>query len=117
MEKYGVENIQKILFVMFDSVMAVDKMAAHEGILSLLQFTSDFSAMGTFNLDQFKLEVSEFSPEERADMKAKLKAKLVMHNPALEAKLESGVDLVDEGVGLVEANVAYVNKVKALLQV
>lgn len=116
-EKYGVENIQKVLVGVVCGAMVADKLANKEGVFSIFQFIPEFSALGTVNADQLKLEVSEFSADERKQVNEALKAKLVLHNSALEAKIEKGLDLVEVGVGLLMQVMKFASDVKSLLSI
>lgn len=114
-EKYGVENIEKVLVAVVSGVVIADKLANKEGIFSVFQFVPEFTALGSVNADQLRLEVSEFSAEERARVNVALKQKLVLHNKALEAKLEQGLDLSSVAVDLTQQVVKFINDAKSLL--
>lgn len=116
MEQVGIENLKKIFVAASDIVLVFDKLSNHEGIFSLFQFSGDLNALSSVNLDAMKAEVKDLSLDERKALEQLLRDKLVLHNKVIEAKINDGLDLVEEGIVIVGQVVGLVNKVKTLLQ-
>lgn len=108
------EDVEKVCVAGIDAAMAVDKIANKEGLFSLFQFSSDFMALSSVNLDHLVEQAKSMPAEDRARLVEKLKVKLVLHNKAIEAKIESGLDLVDVGISLAGQVVLFMTQVKAL---
>jgi hypothetical protein len=96
----GIENLKAIVVAACDAVCAVDKLANHEGLFSLFQYVEDFSRLGQVNLVEVKTEIQDLDAHERQELLSLAKAKLTLHNPQLEGKLEAGVDLLNVSVDL-----------------
>jgi hypothetical protein len=70
--------------------------------------------LGTVTFAEIKSEIATLTPDERKQLEAALKSKLEFHNPVIQAKVASGVDLIEVAVGIMEQVVGLVNQVKAL---
>lgn len=89
------DDLKKVITALCDAVCAIDGLANKEGVFSLFKYVQDFSALGTVNADGLKAQVLALTPEGRHELEALAKEKIKLHNPALEAKLESGIDVLD----------------------
>lgn len=93
-------DLNTLVVALADMVCAVDKLVAHEGIFSLLQFAHDFSQVSTVKLPELQAELAKLDPAGRKQLEDAFKAKVLLHNPALQLKIDNGVDLFEEAVVL-----------------
>jgi hypothetical protein len=91
--QYGTEQLEKIAVDVAKVVVNAEKggLVGGFGILSTLSDLKDL------DLAAAAREVKELDAEDRAKVKSKFDASLVLANKALEAKIEGGLDLVDAG--------------------
>lgn len=115
-------DLMIMVVALADLVCSVDKLMAHEGILSLLQFAHDFGQVSTVKLPELKQELSQLDAVGRKQLEEAFKAKIILHNPDLQLKIDHGVDLLEESIVLAEQVFVLiaqgsdlVSKVKTLL--
>ena len=113
-EKLGVEGLKKVVLAVAEAANVVSKVVHGKGLLVALSLMDELSALGGLDADTLKAEVKDLSLEEKEELKKALKDKLVLQNPAVEAKIEAGLDVVDEAVGVVQDALKVVEKIKAL---
>lgn len=113
----GVEQIKKVLDLGIELANVLSVMKHGGSIFAFTRLMDEVSALGTLDFDAFKKEIMDISAEERLSLAAHVKAKLELQDKVVEAKIESGVDLVEDAVAVAESAVAFVNKVKVLFQV
>lgn len=118
----GYVGIEKIVLLGAEGVNVGEKIANKGGIFSALALIDEVQALGTLEKGQIIAEAKDLSKEERTALSTTFKGKLSLENKSLEAKIESGVDIVDEAIDIgLEAFDAYkhvqklVEKVKALV--
>ncbi len=121
-ESFGVANIEKILIAAIDVGMTVDKLTHKDGLISLLPFFSDFKDLSTLSFEALVNEAKDLSASERMGLCETLKARFILHDATLEAKIEQGIvlglneggDLVDAGFVFVKNVIEFITKVKEL---
>lgn len=113
---HGVSEIQKVLDLAVELGNVIDVMANGGSIFSFSRLIDEVSALQGMNFEEFKKQIAELDAEDRGNLEMAVKAKLELHNKSLEAKIEQGVSLVEELVGIAESGLAFVMKVKALFQ-
>lgn len=116
MAQYGLENIKKAVNAAVEVVNVVSKIVHKQGIFSVFQLSDELVALGTIDVEAFKKEVSELSAEEKAELKQTIKDKLSLVDKEVEAKIESGLDLVEKGTALVEKVVGILKEAKELVE-
>lgn len=116
-------DLEIIVAASCDAICAVADLVGHEGILSLLKYGSDLIALKNLNIDELKAEIAALNPEERLALEALAKSKFQnIPQPDVQAKLDSGVDLIEVVIQFAEQvyaqyqqGLALVNQVKALI--
>ena len=98
--KYGIDQIKKVAALSCELVNVISKVANNQGVFSLFQVADELMAMSNLNADELKLEINELSEEDRSELIIFMKDKLALVNSQLEAKVEGGLDVVNEVFGL-----------------
>lgn len=111
----GIDQIKTVLMAVCEIVNVMDKILHKKGLLVLFQLSDEFMLLSGLDVDALKLEIADLDLAERAALRDAIKAKLVLINPDIEKKIESGVDLLDEGVEMTKHAVEFVKRVQALL--
>lgn len=118
----GYEGLKKIVLLCAEGVNAGEKIASGGGVFSALTLIDEVQALGSLEKGQLLVEAKDLIKEERLALIAIFKAKLSLDNKALENKIESGADLLDDVLDLGFEFLAAVNhgksaieKVKALI--
>lgn len=118
----GYEGIEKLMLLAAEGVNIGEKIVNKEGVLSAIALVDEIQALSTLEKGQVIAEAKDLTKEERLALSLSFKNKLVLQNKALEAKIEGGLDVVDEAIDIgFEAMAAYthvtvlVDKVKTLI--
>lgn len=111
----GVENLKKCVMAGAELLNVLSKIAHKQGVFVAFQLVDELSALSGLDGAVLKQELVDLSPEERAELISALKEKLVLLNPAVEAKIEASADLLNEAADVVVSAVALVNKAKLIL--
>ena len=116
---YGVAQLTKIIEALAESLNVFSKLKHNQGIFVLFQLADEFTALGGIDSEELSKEIKELDEADRATLRAVLKAKLVLVNPAMEKKLEDGADLLDEvvawGVSAIVSAKQFIDRGKAIL--
>lgn len=113
--QYSVSELKKIVLVGAEALNVVSKIVHKQGVFVAFQLMDELSALSGLDGELLKKQVSELDAADRAELKQALKDKLVLQNPAMEQKIESGLDIVDESVEVVVSALKLVEKAKSLL--
>lgn len=114
MEKLGYENLEKLALFGAEFGNVIEDIANKEGIFSLFKLADEATALASVKVDQVVAELKDLSDDEYLALSEKVKQKLDLKNDVLEAKVEAGMDLVVEFVGLGIDGIALVAKAKSL---
>ena len=115
--KHGVEQIKKIVLAAIELVNVGDKIINKHGIFTVFQLSDELMALSALDVEALKQEVAELDKADRDSLRDAMKEKLVLLNPAIESKIEGGVDLVEEGIAIVSQVVGLIGRVRLLLGV
>lgn len=118
----GYSGIEKIVLLGAEAVNVGEKIANKGGVFAAFSLIDEVQALGSLEKGQILAEAKDLTREERLALSASFKAKLVLENKALEAKIEAGADVVDDAIELgmaavevYKSGVVLVEKVKAVL--
>lgn len=114
----GKVNLSKVLIAGVDACLAVDDLIHKEGIFALIKYSSDFSALGGVDPVALKNEIFSLSDVDKKEIEDLIKGRLVLHDAALQVKINAGIDVVDLAISIVEKLIsdvtALVEKAKAI---
>lgn len=96
--KLGIEQLSVVIGAGVDCACAIDGLANHESIFSLLKYIHTFKDVASVSFEQLKQELLDLDADERTQLVGLVKDKLILHNKALEKKIEDGVEIFDEFV-------------------
>lgn len=120
---HGIDQLKIIVEALAEMINVTYKIVKGGGILAALALIDEISALKTIVKDELVAQVKELSPAERAELLAVFKAKLVLADTGLEAKIEAGGAVLDElvelgmhGYGLFLEAKALAEKVKGLFE-
>jgi len=111
MEEYGVENIKKAFGLLIDLGMAAEDHLSDDGKIKLREVLDTLAAEAFDIVDvvrgagQLKLELGEWSPEERTEVLAFVVARLDLDDDKAEAIIEKFLELIKligEVIGLIK---------------
>ena len=107
-EKYGVAILERAVLASGEVLRVVyEVFVEKKGIWHLFGLQSVIQKLVGLDLQKVKLELSDLSEVERESLTASFKATLPA---ALQAKMGTGLDLVEEAIDLGEDAVAMVTK-------
>lgn len=119
-EKVGIEKLTAIVEAVGEGYNVLYKVTHGGGVLSALALTDELSSLGGLSKDAVVAEVKDLSQEERKQLLQIVKNKVSISDKALEAKIEAGVDCLDEVVSLgfegYETVMSFVDRVKGLVE-
>lgn len=110
----GIDDLKKCVLAGAELLNVISKIAHKQGIFVAFELVDELSALGSVSAAELKAEIAGLDDAERADLLAAFKAKLVLQDPSVEAKLESGADLLNDAVNVVIEAVGLINKAKLL---
>lgn len=96
----GIKGLEKIVLLAAEGMNVAEKLANGGGMFSAFSLIDEVQALGTLEKGQLISEAKDLEKDERASLLATFKSKLSLDNKALEAKIESGADLLDEVIDL-----------------
>jgi hypothetical protein len=97
-EKLPVDQLEKIVDASGEAINVVHKVSHGGGIFSVLSIVDELSALGLVKGDVVLAQLKDLDVAERKQLLGLLKAKVALSDKALEAKIEAGVDCLDEVV-------------------
>lgn len=98
MEKLGIDQLEKIVEASGEAINVIERVTSGSGIWAVFQLTDELSALAGLSGPVVLAQLKDLSTDERKSLLGKLKAKVSLSNKALEAKIESGVDCLDEAI-------------------
>lgn len=111
----GIDGLKKVVLAAAELLNVASKIINKEGIFVAFQLADELTALSNLDAAALKAEVADLSPEEKLDLVNTFKQKLVLQKPEVEAKIEAGVDVLNDAVEVVVSAVVVVQKAKALL--
>jgi hypothetical protein len=119
-----ITQVKLVVETAAEALSTVVKLLSGGSIFGAIGLLSSLSALKGVNKHALLDQLKDADPAERAELLAAFKSKLVLEDKALEAKIESGADCLDEAIGLgidayevIERGVALVGKVKGVIGV
>lgn len=114
--KFGIENLKRLLAVFCSFVMMGDKMG-HENNWSsrmthLFGFFPSLMDLGSIKWSELDDEVKDVSEDEKSELMLHLKEKFDLVDDKLESLVEEGLDFAAYVGGVVTKAIDYINKVK-----
>jgi hypothetical protein len=121
--KMGIEQLSLVLVAACDAAMAVDGLAHHDGVLSLVKYLHDFKALGDLSAAALKAEVADLDESERVELVKLVKSKLTLQNPKLfrrkskrgSISINVGMDLALNGLDVYHGVESLYARAKALV--
>lgn len=119
----GIENLKKLVTIGCEVVNVGSKILNGGGIWSLMSLINDVSVIKTLDKNAVLLEIKDLSVDERKELLELAKSTIHLTKPEIEAKVDQGLDLVNEAVdlgisaiALVESGIALVNKASQIVK-
>lgn len=119
----GIDNIKKIAMLGVEGINVGIKVMNGGGLFGLLSLIDEVNAVKGIKKEELMLEIKDISKEERLELIEMIKSKLQLDKKELEAKIESGVDLVNEAVDVgyaamqvIESGVQLVKKAEQIIK-
>lgn len=114
-----IDQLIKLMGIVGDVCNVVYNIAHHAGLLAALPLIKDVQALGSFSAIELLSEVKVLSQDNRKLVEDAFKASLKLDGGVIEAKVESGVDVLEDGIkkayeaiALEQSVVKYVQDVK-----
>lgn len=98
MDKLPIDQLSKIVEASAEAINVIEKVTHGGGIWAVFSLTDELSALSGLNGAIVAAQLKDLSIDERKSLLSLLKAKVSLSDKALEAKIESGVDCLDEVV-------------------
>lgn len=98
MEKVGTEQLERLVEACGEAINVVYKVSHGGGVFSALSIVDELSALGLVKGEVVLAQLKDLDAAERKHLLGLLKAKVSLSDKELEAKIESGVDCLDEVV-------------------
>lgn len=118
MEKLGIENLKKLLFLLVEMGNVGDWIGRHPELgvakfSKLFDLADEAMAMTGFELESVKQEIKDLDEVERAQLLEALKVKFDIEADDLEAKIEEGLGLIVRLYKDVTDTIAYAKSFNA----
>lgn len=113
-------NLEILVSAICDAIAAACELVNHDGLLSLLKYGRDLSALAGLSAAELKAEILALTPTDRSTLESLAKAKLSnVPQAPIQTKLDSGIDLLElvfqfglDIYGKYQEGLALVNKIK-----
>ncbi len=112
MEKYGIEELGKIIDFAGEAVNVGVALKDHQGVMKVLLLADEAEAMKDFDFAKAKEEAKDLHPSEIQQLKDQFKVKTNLKDKALEAKIDGSADFVGKIVAYAEKSYTYVMESK-----
>ena len=115
-EKLGIDQLEKIVDAAGEAINVVHKVSHGSGVFAALAIVDELSALGLVKKEVLMAQLKDLSTEERKSLLGALKTKVALSDKELEAKIESGIDCLDEVVDFGMTVYGDVLAVKAMVE-
>lgn len=109
-------DVLKVIEAVGEAINVIAKVVNGGGIFAVFALADELSVLGGIKKESLLLEIQNASPNQRKEWLDALKKKLVLADKALEAKLESGADLLNESIDVVFDAIKVVEEGKAVVE-
>jgi hypothetical protein len=112
-EKQGIEQLLKVVDVMVEAGNVAEKIFEEKAgpiakATHLLKMSDELIGLAGLDVAKLKAQFKDLDGAEKEELLAHAKQKFDLENDALEAKIESGLDLALEAVQMIGKIVAFV---------
>lgn len=108
MAEYGIAQCKVLVGAVADLVNVADKLLNGGGIFSAIGAIGDINALKGIDFAALRLEIGHLDPVEGQQLDAVFKSKINLSNPAVQAKVLSGVGEMDKAIALAGKVVALI---------
>lgn len=101
----GIEQLKKLVETIAEGINVGFKLFNKAGIFAIFELSDDLSALASLSKDELVAQFKDLTVEERKELNALFKSKLVLSDKTLEAKIEESADCLEQAVALVHDGV------------
>lgn len=111
----NIDDLKKVVSDICQVLNAVSKFVNKGGVLSLWGAISPVQDLATINWGLVKSELLNLNAAGKAELDATIASQLQLVNPAVQAKVISGVDCAEQLVNLAEEGISLFNQGQLLV--
>jgi len=119
----GIDNIRKIAMLGVEGLNVGIKVMNGGGLFGLLSLIDEVNAVKSIKKEELMMEIKDLSKEERLQLLEEIKQKLQLDKKEIEAKIEEGMDLLNEAIeigysamGVIHSGVELVKKAEQIIK-